>query len=378
MLILGILLFQIQTGALSYTPDSTYGLFLVIVSFQIITLGKTPFGDLRRSWALIIIGIFTASMGMLACFIPGYFSMLIRLLVGFILLTGGISLLGQFFLSKDKARAWIKIPGIIQHLTIACGLVYVISILAGIITLFPGITTNSQTAVILIAYGISFFYLSWCIHGLNRDYISEEVDKQEISTDSGGSLSLFREISLPLSFALLIMLGVLLVLLGILLFPVNLGLIPFSPDGQLGLLLVIVAIQIMAQGNTPMGQFKRSWLLVIVGMIFVALGIVSCIVPGILSGVISILVGSLNLFGGIWLLFKRFVQSLEEPQPEKIPNLPIIKSLTYTQILLNVVAILFGLSTLIVGLLSGFLVAGILIINGILLFVLVFILHKLD
>jgi len=211
MLILGILLFQIQTGALSYTPDSTYGLFLVIVSFQIITLGKTPFGDLRRSWALIIIGIFTASMGMLACFIPGYFSMLIRLLVGFILLTGGISLLGQFFLSKDKARAWIKIPGIIQHLTIACGLVYVISILAGIITLFPGITTNSQTAVILIAYGISFFYLSWCIHGLNRDYISEEVDKQEISTDSGGSLSLFREISLPLSFALLIMLGVLLV-----------------------------------------------------------------------------------------------------------------------------------------------------------------------
>ncbi|MEN6292881.1 MAG: hypothetical protein ABFD07_12810, partial [Methanobacterium sp.] len=56
MLVFGFLLFKIHTGDLPYAPDSTYGLFLVIVSFQIITMGKTPFGDFRRSWALIIIG----------------------------------------------------------------------------------------------------------------------------------------------------------------------------------------------------------------------------------------------------------------------------------------------------------------------------------
>jgi hypothetical protein len=54
MLLFGLLLFRIHTGDLPYTPDSTYGLFLVIVSLQIITMGKTPFGDLRRSWMVVL------------------------------------------------------------------------------------------------------------------------------------------------------------------------------------------------------------------------------------------------------------------------------------------------------------------------------------
>jgi hypothetical protein len=69
MLLFGIVLFKIHTGELPYTPDSTYGLFLIIVSFQIVTMGKTPFGDMRRSWAIVIIGICTAIIGMTACFI---------------------------------------------------------------------------------------------------------------------------------------------------------------------------------------------------------------------------------------------------------------------------------------------------------------------
>ncbi|MFY1645413.1 hypothetical protein ACK11Z_16910, partial [Methanoculleus bourgensis] len=55
----------------------------------------------------------------------------------------------------------------------------------------------------------------------------------------------FRDASLSLPVALLILVGVFLTLLGVLLFPVNIGVIPFSPDGQLGLLLVIIAIQMM-------------------------------------------------------------------------------------------------------------------------------------
>jgi len=51
-LIYGLLLFKIYAGDLPYNPDSTIGLFLLIVSFQIITMGKTPFGDLRRSCVL--------------------------------------------------------------------------------------------------------------------------------------------------------------------------------------------------------------------------------------------------------------------------------------------------------------------------------------
>ncbi|KAF5042055.1 hypothetical protein DSECCO2_516590 [anaerobic digester metagenome] len=178
MLIFGLLLFRIHTGELPYSPDSTYGLFLVIVAFQIITMGKTPFGDLRRSWPIIIIGISTAVIGMLACFVPGPVSALVRSLVGVLLFAGGIALLLQLFFSAEKARIWLKVPGILRQLTLACILVYVMSIILGMVTLLPGITTDRETAVLLIVYGISFFYLSWCIQKVSRVYPPSETKAQ--------------------------------------------------------------------------------------------------------------------------------------------------------------------------------------------------------
>lgn len=170
MLLFGLLLFRIQTGELPYAPDSTYGLFLVIVSFQVITMGKTPFGDLRRSWAVIVLGVCTAIVGMVACFIPGLLAEPVRILVGILLSAGGVALLVQLFFSEDKARVWLKVPGALQHLTVACGLVYVVSIVLGIITLLPGITTDTVTAVFLVIYGVGFFYLSWSIQKVGRLY----------------------------------------------------------------------------------------------------------------------------------------------------------------------------------------------------------------
>jgi uncharacterized membrane protein HdeD (DUF308 family) len=173
MSLFGLLLFRIQTGELPYAPDSTYGLFLVIISFQIITMGRTPFGDLRRSWAVILIGVCTAVVGMLACFVPGALAAPVRILVGILLFAGGIALLLQLFFSAEKARRWLKIPGILRHLTVACILVYVLSILLGLVTLLPGITTDSVTAALLIAYGIGFFYLAWSIQTVRRLYPPE-------------------------------------------------------------------------------------------------------------------------------------------------------------------------------------------------------------
>lgn len=170
MLLFGVLLFRIHTGELPYAPDSTYGLFLVIVSFQMITMGRTPFGDLRRSWAIILLGVCTAVIGMVACFIPGLLAEPVRILVGILLFAGGVSLMLHLFFSRDKARLWLKVPGILRQLTLACILVYLFSIVLGLVTLLPGITTDPQTAVLLIIYGISFFYLSWCIQAVNRAY----------------------------------------------------------------------------------------------------------------------------------------------------------------------------------------------------------------
>ncbi|MDD3856969.1 MAG: hypothetical protein PHP43_02860 [Methanoculleus sp.] len=173
MLLFGLLLFRIHTGELPYAPDSTYGLFLVIVSFQIITMGKTPFGDLRRSWAVILLGVCTAVFGMAACFIPGLLAGPVRILVGVLLSAGGAALLAQLFFSEDKARLWLKVPGVLRHLTIACIIVYVLSIVLGLVTLLPGITTDYVTAVFLIIYGIGFFYLAWSIQKVRRLYPPE-------------------------------------------------------------------------------------------------------------------------------------------------------------------------------------------------------------
>ncbi|KAF5051293.1 MAG: hypothetical protein KO254_13100 [Methanoculleus marisnigri] len=190
----------------------------------------------------------------------------------------------------------------------------------------------------------------------------------------------FGEASLPLSIALVIPVGVLLVLLGLLLIPVNLGMLPFSPDGQLGLLLVIMAVQMLALGETPMGQYRRSWLLIVIGIAFAAMGIFSCIVPGILTGVIQLLLAILNIAGGAILLTKRFLPMLHgagDPAAEPAALPPILKRLLVTLTVLNVVSIAFGISMLLPGLVPGMVIAGIVVINGLLLFVLVSILLKI-
>ncbi len=43
-----VLLLLIDRGLLPYSEDSMYGLLVVIISLQVITMGKTPFGDLFR------------------------------------------------------------------------------------------------------------------------------------------------------------------------------------------------------------------------------------------------------------------------------------------------------------------------------------------
>jgi hypothetical protein len=374
MLLFGLLLFRIHTGDLPYNPDSTYGLFLVMVSFQIITMGKTPFGDLRRSWALIIMGLVTALLGMTTCFIPYYFTQVVRTVAGIVLFAGGIFLFMQLCLSEKKARMWIKSAGILRQLTLACALVYILLIMLGIITLFNGLTTGPQTAMLLMFSGISFFYLSWCMWQVTRTYGPEKPDDPASSLrnpgrpDLKGRYRLFQEAALALTPAILILLGVLMTFLGLLLFPVSLGLLPFSPDGQLGLLLTIMAIQMMAVGDTPIGHYTRSWFMIIIGLVFAALGIVSCIVPGLLTGMLRIFLGLLNIMGGVVFLIQQFLPKLRGIRTP--PEAPIVRKLAATQIVLNSVGIAFGISVLFPGLVSGLVVAGLLVINGLILFIL--------
>ena len=375
----GLLLFSITNGTLPYAPDSTYGLFLVIVALQVITMGKTPFGDVRRTWLVVIIGIAVGILGMLACFVPGLLSGVVRTLVGAILMLGGAVLLAQLLLHTEKAALWLRVPGILRHLTVACALVYFMAFLLGIVTLFPAVTTDPLTAVLLIIDGAALFYLAWCIEVVGREFPKQPGPGEEV-LERVDRLFLNRDVPFTFTTALLIFLGVLLSLLAVLLVPVNLGALPFSPDGQLGLLLVIMAIQILAIGETPLGPFRRSWLLVLIGLAFVAMGVYSCIVPGYLTELLRVLLGLLNLIGSLVLLVGRVVPIVLEMRNASSGPIALpapLRNLLITQSALNLIGILFGISMLMPGFIPGMVTAGILFFNGLLLFLLAFILGTL-
>lgn len=386
-LLFGLLLFGILAGDLPYTPDSTYGLFLILVSFQMITMGRTPFGDFRRSRALLAAGMAMALLGMSACFLPGTVSALVRVLVGGVLTCGGATLLGRLFFSKTQARVWMRNPGILRQLTVACALVFAQSIILGAFTLAPGISTGLDTAIVLVLYGSSCFHLAWCLWEVAAAYpvgVAERAGASARSPETGTvktGAGLPGEVSLPLSQAILILLGMLLVFLGGLLFPVFLGLLPFSPDGQFGVMLTIMAIQMMALGDTPLGRYRRSVVMMVTGGAFAALGILSSIVPGLLTGVIQVLLGVLNISSGALSLAKLVLPAMREWRSSASPPVshpPVVRRLTMTQTVLSVVSIGFGLSMLIPRLVPGPVIAGILIANGILLFCLASFLRRLE
>jgi hypothetical protein len=226
---------------------------------------------------------------------------------------------------------------------------------------------------------MSFFYLSWCIWKVLRTYGPEKPDDSASTiwssdrADSQGPFILFQEASLPLSPAILVLLGILNTLLGLLLFPVGLGMLPFSPDGQLGLLLTIMAIQMMTLGDTPLGQYTRSWFMITTGIAFASLGVVSCVVPGLLTGTIQTLLGFLTVLGGAVLFARRFLARKHEisasPDVQVIVP-PIIRKIAGIQLAMNSLGIVFGISMILPGLLSLSVVACILLIMGPLLFVL--------
>ena len=95
--------------------------------------------------------------------------------------------------------------------------------------------------------------------------------------------ALFKEADLPLEVVILLIAGMTMLITGVLLFPVSAGALPYYENGLYGLLLVMFALQMITLGKTPFGDMRRSKLLLAVGVVIAAVGIVTCFVPDILS-----------------------------------------------------------------------------------------------
>ena len=146
---------------------------------------------------------------------------------------------------------------------------------------------------------------------------------------SKSSMSLFREASLPLGSALSVPNGIIITLIGIIVLLGILGLVPltFNSSGQLGLLLVLTSLQMLALGQLIV-PLTRSWLLIAIGIVFAGMGIISCIVPGVLVAWITILLGVQNLISGSVVLASQ------------------LKGLSVATLVLGIAIVLFGVNTL--------------------------------
>ncbi len=354
LLITGTLLFLVSSGALPYYENGLHGLLLVIFSLQIITMGKTPFGDMRRSKPLLAAGVTIAATGIVTCFVPDIFTGPSRLLLFVCFGPGGFLLFLQMCFDKKKLRTWLKYGGIFWHLILGCSLVYVLSMLTGLLLWKQDLLSTPMTAGAVLVYGTAVVYLAGVLRVIYRAY-------PEAGKHSAG------EVELSTEQAMLLLMGVFMLLLGVLLIPVNLGMLPFSGSAQLGLLMVIFAVQMLASGNTPIGPFPRSWLMILFGLLFAALGIISCIIPGLLVSLLTVLVGVLNILGGVITLAKICIPRLKKSAWPYHYAHPVLRKLFVAQLTMNLVTIMFGTSMLVAHLIPGLVIGVIITANGCLL-----------
>lgn len=216
-----------------------------------------------------------------------------------------------------------------------------------------------------MVYGVTIIYLAEVLRKIYLLY--PEAEKLN---DTGIALSTDK--------AMILLTGIFMILLGVLLIPVNLGLLPFSGSAQLGLLMTIFAIQMLAFGNTPIGPFPRSWPIILFGLLFAALGITSCIIPEILVSPLTVLVGVLNILGGAIMLWRICSPILKKRDRPRDPVPLVLVKLTFAQVTLNLVSVLFGTSMLVAHMIPGRVIGVILTINGCVLLYLLHILKLLD
>ncbi|HOI81799.1 MAG: hypothetical protein WCS47_05340 [Thermovirgaceae bacterium] len=365
MLVAGTLLLPVSKGALPYYENGLYGLLLFIFALQMVTLGRTPFGDAPRSRGLMAAGVIIASLGIITCFIPDIFSRVPRIILSICFGPGGAALLLQMIFSRDKLPKWRQYGGIFHHLIAGCSAVYVLSALIGLLVFRQDLISTPMSAMVALMTGLSLFYLATTLQRIYRAY-PEAVQEPKGSVD------------LPIGSAMILLTGIFMVILGVLLVPVSLGRLPFSGSAQLGLLMVILALQMLATGNSPIGPFPRTWLMIIIGSLFILLGAVSCIIPGVLVPSLTVLIGVLNILGGGLMLKRIFTPIIGGSGRGGGPVPAILVRLNLVQVTMNVVSIMFGTSMLVHNLIPGLVVGVILAANGGLLLYLMRIMSVID
>ncbi len=364
LLIAGVLLFPASAGVLPYYDNGLCGVLLVVLALQMITLGKTPFGELRRTKLLLAIGCMIAAAGIVTCFIPAVY-WTPRVLLVLCLGPGSVYLLVQMCRRTDKLPAWLTYGGIFRHLIAGCCAVYVLSILMAFLLWNPRLMMSPVMAGAAVLAGVALMYLAGVLQTIYRRYPQaghQPRDGVALSTEQ----------------ALLLLMGMFMLLLGVLLVPVSLGRLAFSGSAQLGLLLVLFAVQMLASGSTPIGAFRRSWPIIAAGLLCAAAGVVSCLIPNLLVPALTALVGVLNILGGSSTLVKTCLPLVRPSGAARGRAAGVLAKLFAAQVLMSLLTIVFGVAMLVPGLIHGVVIGVVLAANGCVLLYLLHLLVVLD
>lgn len=165
--------------------------------------------------------------------------------------------------------------------------------------------------------------------------------------------SLFREAHLPLASAFLLFQGVLILIIGIAVYSIVFsgGGLSLNSSGQGGLLLIITSLNVLALGSIVGLQLRRTWIVITIGMVFAALGIIAVISPiGIVAGVNTLLIGLSNIITGVLFFALNLVvpamRRTSSPRAEPVAVPPLVKRLVLILPVVMIVSIVFGLSML--------------------------------
>ena len=171
----------------------------------------------------------------------------------------------------------------------------------------------------------------------------------------------------------MLLLSIIFILFAVLLIPVYLGIIPFSRDSQFGLLMVLMAVQVLSLGKTPFGIYTRSWPLMILGAIVITLGMYASIVPGLITGWMLIPLGIYNLLTGsvgLGRLIRPLLLSELSSSDRTVSSCLKGKKFLVTIVLVYLSTLVFGLNVLLPALIPDIMVLILLFVLGILLLIL--------
>ncbi len=368
MVVIGAVLLTVAAGALPYYVEGVYGLLLVMFGLQLQTTGKIPIGFVKRSWSALIPGIIITVIGFCTCFVPGILGTIPKVLVMAIFGVGSILLFVQLFFAQE--RYWVgKTQGnrLIRQLTInsavVCILESLIAVLIAVQICLPGIHSTNLLAVGALLLGIALFCLAFI---LQKVYQADP--ESDMSTKTPG-ISLDIVMAMQYGFYMLV--------LGCLMVPINLGLLPYALSAMHGTLVVLFGVQALAVGCITTLVFKRNWIFLLVGIVFVAVGAFAVIVPDMVVEHLMFIIGVLIILGGFYLLYTLVRPKQKSEVAVKKPegkDLRLMIFLLVLAILTAILMIIFGVSLLIENLIPGISIAIILICFGLSQFVLQYVL----